>query len=178
MFCLGVIGLQCQPQTGLSLIAETQSYRPSVSPPSYQPPAQHNYTTTLRYTADYTYTYFKMVCSKCQKLTKSTSLATPGVKKKNEMYYGSPASSSSKTGDKTKTSATLGNNGVGKVCPCLKAQCNWLSDTDIESRVNSYPKPPETHTQHTQAHAPLARRRLIKEGHTARNAHTKQMVWF
>jgi cysteine-rich PDZ-binding protein len=57
-----------------------------------------------------------MVCGKCQKLSKSTTLATPGVKKKNDMYYGSPAgsSSSSKSGEKTK-SATLGNNGVGKV---------------------------------------------------------------
>lgn len=54
-----------------------------------------------------------MVCAKCQKLAKSTTLATPGVKKKNEMYYGSPAGSS-KSGDKTKTSATLGNNGIGK----------------------------------------------------------------
>ncbi|TVY14123.1 Cysteine-rich PDZ-binding protein [Lachnellula arida] len=54
-----------------------------------------------------------MVCGKCQKLSKSTTLATPGVKKKNDMYYGSPAGSSSKSGDKTK-SATIGNNGVGK----------------------------------------------------------------
>jgi hypothetical protein len=56
-----------------------------------------------------------MVCGKCQKISKSTTLATPGVKKKSEMYYGSPAGSSSKSGDKTKTSATLGNNGIGKV---------------------------------------------------------------
>jgi hypothetical protein len=55
-----------------------------------------------------------MVCAKCQKLSKSTTLATPAVKKKSEMYYGSPAGSS-KSGDKTKTSATLGNNGIGKV---------------------------------------------------------------
>ncbi|ROW17710.1 hypothetical protein VPNG_00918 [Cytospora leucostoma] len=48
-----------------------------------------------------------MVCSKCQKLSKGTSLATPGVKKKSDMYYGSPASSSSK-------SATLGQTGIGK----------------------------------------------------------------
>lgn len=54
-----------------------------------------------------------MVCAKCQKLSKSTTLATPAVKKKSEMYYGSPAGSS-KSGDK-KTSATLGNNGIGKV---------------------------------------------------------------
>ncbi|KAH8589265.1 microtubule-associated protein CRIPT-domain-containing protein [Bisporella sp. PMI_857] len=57
-----------------------------------------------------------MVCTKCQKLSKGTTLATPGVKKKSEIYLGSPASSSSttKSGDKTKTSATLGNNGIGK----------------------------------------------------------------
>ncbi|CAG8954132.1 hypothetical protein HYFRA_00009236 [Hymenoscyphus fraxineus] len=54
-----------------------------------------------------------MVCSKCQKLAKSTTLATPGVKKKNDMYYGSPAGSS-KGSDKSKTSATLGSNGIGK----------------------------------------------------------------
>jgi hypothetical protein len=57
---------------------------------------------------------YKMVCAKCQKLSKTTTLATPGVKKKNDMYYGSPAGSS-KSGDKSKTSATLGNNGIGKV---------------------------------------------------------------
>jgi cysteine-rich PDZ-binding protein len=49
-----------------------------------------------------------MVCSKCLKLSKGTTLATPAVKKKSEMYHGSPASSSSK-------SATLGQTGVGKV---------------------------------------------------------------
>ncbi|KAF8849369.1 cript family protein [Acephala macrosclerotiorum] len=54
-----------------------------------------------------------MVCAKCQKNAKSTTLATPGVKKKNDMYFGSPAGSS-KSGDKAKTSATLGNNGIGK----------------------------------------------------------------
>jgi len=57
-----------------------------------------------------------MVCAKCQKLSKSTTLATPGVKKRSEIYFGSSASSStSKNGDKTKTSATTGNNGIGKV---------------------------------------------------------------
>lgn len=48
-----------------------------------------------------------MVCAKCQKLSKETTLATPRVKKKSEMYLGSPAGSS--------TSATTGQNGVGKV---------------------------------------------------------------
>ena len=55
----------------------------------------------------------KMVCSKCQRLSKSTTLATPNVKKKSEMYYGSPAGSSQSV-DKSK-SATVGNNGIGKV---------------------------------------------------------------
>jgi len=55
-----------------------------------------------------------MVCSKCQKLTKGTTLATPEVKKKSEMYYGSPASSS-KGADKK--SVTLANAGVTKVGP-------------------------------------------------------------
>jgi hypothetical protein len=52
-----------------------------------------------------------MVCAKCQKLNKTT-LATPGVKKKTEMYYGSPASSSS---SEPKKSATLGQTGISKV---------------------------------------------------------------
>ncbi|KAI9760973.1 MAG: 54S ribosomal protein L17 mitochondrial [Chaenotheca gracillima] len=54
-----------------------------------------------------------MVCAKCQRLQKSTQLATPGVKRKSEMYYGSSASS--KSNDKSKaSSSTLGNNGIGK----------------------------------------------------------------
>jgi hypothetical protein len=52
-----------------------------------------------------------MVCAKCQKLN-NTTLVTPGVKKKNEMYYGSPASSSNST---EKKPATLGQNGISKV---------------------------------------------------------------
>ncbi|PSR76284.1 microtubule-associated protein [Coniella lustricola] len=48
-----------------------------------------------------------MVCAKCQKLTKGTTLATPGVKKKSEIYHGSSAASSSK-------SATQGQSGIGK----------------------------------------------------------------
>jgi hypothetical protein len=47
-----------------------------------------------------------MVCTKCQKTIKQTELATPAVKRKNEMYYGSPA------GDKNK--AILGG-GISKV---------------------------------------------------------------
>ncbi|KAI9641225.1 hypothetical protein NHQ30_010025 [Ciborinia camelliae] len=64
-----------------------------------------------------------MVCAKCQKKsTSTTSLATPEVKKKNDMYFGSPAGSSSKAG--TKTSATLGNNGIGKSKLLSKAARN------------------------------------------------------
>ncbi|KAK5990165.1 hypothetical protein PT974_08431 [Cladobotryum mycophilum] len=51
-----------------------------------------------------------MVCGKCLKLSKSTKLATPEVKKRSDMYHGSPATSSV-TGSK---SATLGNTGVSK----------------------------------------------------------------
>jgi hypothetical protein len=53
-----------------------------------------------------------MVCAKCQKLTKSTTLATPEVKKKSEIYYGSPATTSKASGSK---SATVGQTGIGKV---------------------------------------------------------------
>ncbi|KAI4110450.1 MAG: hypothetical protein LQ339_001315 [Xanthoria mediterranea] len=51
-----------------------------------------------------------MVCAKCQKL-KSTSLATPAVKKKNEMYYGSPAGSAGRV---EKSSASNGSAAAGK----------------------------------------------------------------
>jgi hypothetical protein len=56
-----------------------------------------------------------MVCSKCQKKLKSTELATPGVKRKNDMYYGSPSSSLGGGVDKGKAKATLGATGIGKV---------------------------------------------------------------
>ena len=52
-----------------------------------------------------------MVCAKCQKLVKQTSLATPGVKKKNEMYLGSATKT---TGGGQSSSSTLGNSGVSK----------------------------------------------------------------
>ena len=52
-----------------------------------------------------------MVCSKCQKLQKTT-LATPGVKRKHDMYYGSPTAGGT---NKSKTSATQGSTGIGKV---------------------------------------------------------------
>ncbi|AEO57744.1 hypothetical protein MYCTH_2304289 [Thermothelomyces thermophilus ATCC 42464] len=70
-----------------------------------------------------------MVCAKCQKLNK-TVLATPGVKKKSEMYYGSPASStststsSSSQAGAAKKSATLGQTGVSKSKLLSKAAKN------------------------------------------------------
>ena len=84
-----------------------------------------------------------MVCSKCAKLVTGTSLATPGVKKKNDMYYGSSASSSAGSG--AKKSATLGQNGIGKAslrCPCniLSSQALVLTSTeqtDVKERQES-----------------------------------------
>jgi hypothetical protein len=52
-----------------------------------------------------------MVCAKCQKTVKQTELATPGVKRKNEMYYGSPA------GDKHKATLSGGISKVGFYMP-------------------------------------------------------------
>ena len=69
-----------------------------------------------------------MVCVKCQKIQKKTELATPGVKRKNDIYYGSPttsATSGSSVG-KNKTSATLGHNGIGKVSHTTTAGCAYL----------------------------------------------------
>lgn len=57
----------------------------------------------------------KMVCTKCQKKLKTTELATPGVKRKSEMYYGSPTTSTSGGSSADRTKATLGNTGIGKV---------------------------------------------------------------
>lgn len=62
-----------------------------------------------------------MVCAKCQRTLQKTTLATPGVKRKNEMYYGSPA------GDRTRSepkSATLGASGIGKSKLLSKAAKN------------------------------------------------------
>ncbi|OJJ47018.1 hypothetical protein ASPZODRAFT_15704 [Penicilliopsis zonata CBS 506.65] len=54
-----------------------------------------------------------MVCAKCQKKLKKTDLVTPGVKRKSEMYYGSPSTSLGGGGD-AKSKATLGNTGISK----------------------------------------------------------------
>lgn len=101
----------------------------------------------------------KMVCSKCAKLSKGTTLATPGVKKKSEMYYGSPAASSSSTASGPKKSATLGNTGVTKVSAgaalgphaCLSEQpADCLS-----RRASCCLKAPRTRTRNTQGELPL-----------------------
>jgi hypothetical protein len=113
-----------------------------------------------------------MVCAKCQKLSKSTALATPAVKKKSEMYYGSPAVSS-KSGDKTKTSATLGNNGIGKVEFTIYGV---VSIANSFQRVNYYQKQLEIPTLHTRVLAQPAKRRSTRAGHIVKSAHTKQMV--
>ncbi|KAK1633631.1 cript family protein [Colletotrichum phormii] len=63
-----------------------------------------------------------MVCTKCQKLGKgSTTLVTPSVKKKSEIYHGSSSSSSSSSATK---SATLGTTGIGKSKLLSKAAKN------------------------------------------------------
>ena len=67
-----------------------------------------------------------MVCAKCQKLQK-TVLATPGVKRKNEMYYGAPAGSKAGDKDKSKSSTTTGSSGIGKVRES-ETQNGWALD--------------------------------------------------
>jgi hypothetical protein len=69
-----------------------------------------------------------MVCNKCQKLIKGTSLATPEVKKKSELYYGSLASTKGAGASK---STTLGQTGVVKVCVCVHAQALWMPDLSM-----------------------------------------------
>ncbi|ELQ39039.1 cript family protein [Pyricularia oryzae Y34] len=81
-----------------------------------------------------------MVCGKCQKLSKGTSLATPSVKKKSEMYYGSPASSSA-----SKSSATLGQTGVSKghkychSCAYKADACAMCGKSNSKSKTGSVP---------------------------------------
>ena len=99
-----------------------------------------------------------VLCSKCSKVAKTTSLATPGVKKKNEMYLGSPAGSSKST-DKSKTSSTLGNNGIGKVWN--QVSCSRPSKYMLIGvcRASSCQKPHGIPTLHIRVLAPHARRR-------------------
>lgn len=72
-----------------------------------------------------------MVCAKCQKKLKSTELATPGVKRKNDMYYGSPSTTlgGSSAAGAAKGKSTLGNTGIGKVC--FFAYLYFLRPSDI-----------------------------------------------
>ena len=53
-----------------------------------------------------------MVCAKCQKTMKKTELATPRVKRKNEMYLGSVTADKGKSS--SSSSATVGSAGIGK----------------------------------------------------------------
>ncbi|ODH13552.1 hypothetical protein ACO22_07143 [Paracoccidioides brasiliensis] len=55
-----------------------------------------------------------MVCSKCQRKLKKTELATPAIKRKNDMYYGSPHNTIGGGDAKNRSSATLGNTGISK----------------------------------------------------------------
>ena len=73
-----------------------------------------------------------MVCSRCQKLQKKTELATPSVKRKSDIYYGS-----STTGDKTKSSATAGPTGIGKVLRLLSPWTWIVADLVPQSKLLS-----------------------------------------
>ena len=55
-----------------------------------------------------------MVCAKCAKASKPTSLATPGVKSKKDMYYGSAAGNKTGASKAGTSSATIGQTGIGK----------------------------------------------------------------
>ena len=88
-----------------------------------------------------------MVCAKCQKLSRGTTLATPEVKKKSEIYHGSPASSSKAAG--TSKSATLGQTGIGKVSNgllpplspgcCVSTACQQVSAEQALVQVGQEP---------------------------------------
>lgn len=76
-----------------------------------------------------------MVCTKCQKKLKSTELATPGVKRKNDMYYGSPSTTlGGSSAGAAKGKSTLGNAGIGKVCflMCFMQIFRLMTDTRAE----------------------------------------------
>lgn len=53
-----------------------------------------------------------MVCAKCQKTLKKTELATPGVKRKNELCLSSPTVDKSMS--KSSSSIAAGSAGIGK----------------------------------------------------------------
>lgn len=77
-----------------------------------------------------------MVCAKCQRLSKGTALATPEVKKRSEIYYGSPATAK---GTASK-SATVGHNGIGKVRYGLAAIFTWHMSTAYERWLTPLPQ--------------------------------------
>src|SRR5947209_7474177 len=104
-----------------------------------------------------------MVCAKCQKFQKTT-LVTPGVKRKADIYYGSPAFS--KSGDRDgKVSATLGQTGIGKVRLVLSYLliCVSGSITDGAFRVNSSVRAQRTRMPHMLQIVQRARRGQSKE---------------
>ena len=76
-----------------------------------------------------------MVCAKCQKFQKRTELATPGVKRKNDMYFGSSASN-----DKSKSSSTSNASGIGKVLLRAISYCCVASLIVFSHRANSSAK--------------------------------------
>lgn len=119
---------------------------------------------------------------------KATTLATPGVKKKSEIYYGSPASSSKDSG---KTSATVGSSGVTKVSVVFHNPPVLIADKPF--RANYCLNPLEIHMLHIQGkkealvkcekmltmvifRAPIAKPRLTKGTSFAKDAPTKLMV--
>lgn len=73
-----------------------------------------------------------MVCVKCQKLQKKTELATPSVKRKSDIYHGSSTS-----GDKGKSSATVGPTGIGKVLTFLSLYNGARANIIVQSKLLS-----------------------------------------
>ena len=67
---------------------------------------------------------------------KKTELATPGVKNKNDMYYGSPATLTAGSTGKSKTSATLGTTSIGKVSKNFLSSIQFQALTYAISRVS------------------------------------------
>lgn len=133
-----------------------------------------------------------MVCAKCQKLSKGTTLATPEVKKKSEMYYGSPASSSKAAG--ANKSTTLAQSGIGKAGDLDQRQTCLFADTPpeqalvqvgqksirpvLEVRCDSSPPHACTATDRgITARVRNAKPKSLRDTLSAILAHTKTMVW-
>lgn len=119
-----------------------------------------------------------MVCSKCQRLLKATELATPNVKRKSEIYYGSSTSGSSSSNSKTSASTTK-PNGIGKVrlCPLSSNFPNRSAD-DCRLRVSSYQKRPRIPTRPIRVLARHVRPGRIRDGSYVRGVHTRRMARF